>query len=253
MEILHSAQEAAYRRLHKQGLSSWNASANLPDVEPGVERFLLDVLEQSWIPKTGTALELGCGTGPLSRWLSDREWQVTGIDTSPTAIAMAQEQSEGSSIHFIEGDVTQLSCIDDQSIDLSLDGQCLHCLVSETDRIRFLQENARVVREGGCLVLMTMARPVLGKLFRQKYGLLKNNRVYHPAPDDCNPVDTVIIEGKRWFPTRYLEHWQTLLKQLKEFGFEPRLIRLSRCHPEDPLSYLSCAAIRCSGAASARS
>jgi len=44
--------------------------------------------------------------------------------------------------------------------------------------------------------------------------------------------------------TRHLDHWSTVLKVLRRSGFRPMLYRVNECRPEDPLSYLSAAAIR---------
>lgn len=40
----------------------------------------------------GRALDLGCGAGRSAAWLADRGWQVTGVDFSGTAIALARER-----------------------------------------------------------------------------------------------------------------------------------------------------------------
>jgi SAM-dependent methyltransferase len=40
----------------------------------------------------GRALDLGCGAGRSAIWLSDRDWQVTGVDFSDVALGLARKQ-----------------------------------------------------------------------------------------------------------------------------------------------------------------
>ena len=59
-----------------------------------------DLHERSWLerfaarlPKGGKVLDLGCGMGePIARWLLGRGFQVTGIDSSPSLIALCRER-----------------------------------------------------------------------------------------------------------------------------------------------------------------
>ncbi len=237
----NDAHEDQYRLIRERGLGSWNALRGLPDIEPAVERFLTDALEQSWVPASGAALELGCGTGPLSRWLHARGWEVT----SATAIELARSQSRGLPIRYLQESATRLSSIADVAMDLVLDGQCLHCITDDGEREAYFREAARVLRPGGCLLLLSMARPVLAARFRALHGPLRQGRVYRESASRDDAAGSIRIDGRNWVPVRCLEHWRLLLQRLKGAGLEPRLIRLNNCHPEDPLSYLACAACRC--------
>lgn len=52
---------------------------------PWIERFILP------LRRGGAILDLGCGGGePIGRYLVDRGFQITGIDTSSTMIALAR-------------------------------------------------------------------------------------------------------------------------------------------------------------------
>ena len=67
-----------------------------------LDRFL------SLLPPTGHVLDLGCGMGePLARYLIERGVRVTGVDTSPTLIAMCRARfPEG---EWIVGDMRQVA------------------------------------------------------------------------------------------------------------------------------------------------
>jgi 2-polyprenyl-3-methyl-5-hydroxy-6-metoxy-1,4-benzoquinol methylase len=93
MKISYEAHEKEYRRMESAGIPSWFRRNRPWDIDPHDEHFLADVLAQPWAPKTGVVIELGCGTGPLTRWLANKGCQATGIDISPTAIRMAQQRS----------------------------------------------------------------------------------------------------------------------------------------------------------------
>jgi SAM-dependent methyltransferase len=56
------------------------------------------LLEQSWldrflvhVPSGGTVLDIGCGTGdPIARYVLTQGYQVAGVDSSPSMIAMCR-------------------------------------------------------------------------------------------------------------------------------------------------------------------
>src|SRR5438094_430072 len=68
----------------------------------------------------GDLLEIGCGRGEFAIWLatSHPRVRVTGMDFSPTAIAIAQKSasSAGQHVQFLVGDAQSLS-LPDNSFD----------------------------------------------------------------------------------------------------------------------------------------
>jgi SAM-dependent methyltransferase len=57
------------------------------------------------------ALDMACGTGTLALILADDGWEVAGLDSSTSMLAIARERAEGfapSQIQFIEGDMRDL-------------------------------------------------------------------------------------------------------------------------------------------------
>src|SRR4051794_17975661 len=46
----------------------------------------------SRVPKTGSVLDIACGTGRFTAVLLNRGYQVTGVDVSPEMLAVARRQ-----------------------------------------------------------------------------------------------------------------------------------------------------------------
>lgn len=99
------------------------------------------------------ALELGCGTGYVSSWLTRAGARVTGIDVSDEQLATARRLREQ---HELDIDFVQASGealpFEDASFDLAISeyGVCLWC-----DPYLWVPEAARVLRPGGELIFLT--------------------------------------------------------------------------------------------------
>jgi 2-polyprenyl-3-methyl-5-hydroxy-6-metoxy-1,4-benzoquinol methylase len=72
-------------------------------------------------------LELGCGDGVNAVFMASRGCQVTAVDISPTALAMAREKQRkaGVDIQFVEGDVFALD-LARESFDFVFDRGMFH-------------------------------------------------------------------------------------------------------------------------------
>jgi ubiquinone/menaquinone biosynthesis C-methylase UbiE len=113
-------------------------------------------LELVELPRTAAVLDLGCGTGVVTRAIAARDGfagTVTGVDQSPEFIAAAErlaaEDSLGDSVAFAVGDA--------HALDLptaSFDAAVAHTLISHVrDPLEVLAEAARVIRPGGCVAV----------------------------------------------------------------------------------------------------
>ncbi len=98
------------------------------------------------------AIELGCGTGYISGWMTRRGARVTAIDVSAeqlkTARRLANEQ--GADIRFIQGDAEKTG-LPDASFDFAISeyGAAIWCVPS-----LWLREAWRLLRPGGALVFL---------------------------------------------------------------------------------------------------
>jgi SAM-dependent methyltransferase len=75
-----------WEAMYRQGTPPWDAGA--PHSE------LLRVLDEYPLPKCGTVLEIGCGTGADAICFAKRRFEVTAVDCSPIALERARLRAE---------------------------------------------------------------------------------------------------------------------------------------------------------------
>jgi tRNA (uracil-5-)-methyltransferase TRM9 len=129
-------------------------SATRHHVQPGVQRVL------GMLRGDESILDLGCGNGELSRELAKQSHRgpYLGLDFSLPLLRDADSQPEGSSIRFMEVDLTQLSLYAEQ---LSLAGgwslitafAALHHIPSEEMRLNILHTVHGMLAAGGKFIL----------------------------------------------------------------------------------------------------
>lgn len=142
----------------------WNADA--PNWVEGSRR-LWSRETPAWgnwsVPETGQpllppdmsgldAIELGCGTGYVSRWMERRGARVTAIDISARQLdtARARAAEHGSGITFIEGNA-EATGLPDAAFDFAISeyGAAIWCPPGS-----WLREAWRLLRPGGRLVFL---------------------------------------------------------------------------------------------------
>ena len=94
-------------------IPDWDATYRLgtPPWESGLPSGeLIRVLDEGRIPP-GTALELGCGTGADAICLAQHGFEVTAVDSSPTALERARVRArrEDALVHFVLDDVFEFA------------------------------------------------------------------------------------------------------------------------------------------------
>ncbi len=121
-------------------------------VLPQQRAMLESYLSEAAFPKGARVLEIGCGTGPVSRTLAG--WngvgQVVGVDPSPVWIAKARELAAGKpNLSFQEADGKDLPFE-----DASFDAVVMHTLLTHVPGPEgVLDEASRVLPSGGILAI----------------------------------------------------------------------------------------------------
>jgi 2-polyprenyl-3-methyl-5-hydroxy-6-metoxy-1,4-benzoquinol methylase len=245
----YESHEDEYRRMAVTGAKSWFQRNRPWDIDPHDEHFLEDVFVQPWAPKNGNAIELGCGTGPLTRWLAKSGFKTTGVDVSKTAVRMAREQSKTFTIDYRVADICTKNVRSFGKFDLCMDGRFFHGITNLKDRSAVLENVSHLLKPNGIFILMSMCAPIERGSLAQQYPDQKilQNVIYYPLKKANAFSGARTINGQQYLPTRFLGHWKYLLSELQKAGLRPLLVRFNHCLPQEPVSSLNVAAVKTRG------
>lgn len=131
-------------------------------VNPSARARNIKVIEQLFsqieLSNVKKLLEVGCGIGVLSSYLSEKyKWEVTGIDLDPEQIKKAKnDYRENKYLKFLEADATKLP-FGESKFDLVISSDALHHVVVNWDKA--LNGISRVLRPNGFYVLNDLTFP----------------------------------------------------------------------------------------------
>lgn len=103
------------------------------------------------LKKGDTVLDLACGQGVYSRYLSQRKMRVTGLDTSEEMIRFARSRSD-SSIRFEQGDAQDPQALQGKTFDAVV---CLLALQNIESLSPVMHNVKRWLKPGGRFVMVT--------------------------------------------------------------------------------------------------
>lgn len=132
----------------------WSASYDRPAFQAATYRPIHDaMLRRIGGDSPSRVLDLGCGTGQLTRRLTDEypDADVIGLDYSSGMLANAHDRAPHA--HLIHGDAGQLP-LADSSIDVVCCSESFHWY---PDQRRAAEDVARVLRPGGRFLLASIA------------------------------------------------------------------------------------------------
>ena len=139
--------ESGYDRMAEQYLATKDPE------DPLALRALADLA--SHLPKEAAVLDLGCGAGvPVTRWLADRGFAVTGVDVSAKQLELARTYVPDGT--FIKADMTEVD-FGPESFDAVV---AFHSVihVPRTEHPALLESIHRWLEPGGALLAtMTVA------------------------------------------------------------------------------------------------
>jgi ubiquinone/menaquinone biosynthesis C-methylase UbiE len=165
--------------------------------------------------------DVGGGPGTYALWLARAGYEVHLIDAVPHHVDQAREASREQAAQPLAstgvGDARNLA-FDDQSADGVLLMGPLYHLIEQRDRIRALQEAARVVKPGGLIFAVGISRfaSMLDGLF---HGMLDDPAFFQIARQDLatgqhrNPTD-----HPDYFTTAFLHHPEELTAEIEAAG-----------------------------------
>lgn len=115
--------------------------------------------DQKYIVEDRTILDLGCGTGRNSNYLSERGNSVIGIEISKTAIRIAEARAKAQNlaVDYRLGDIGETYKIENNSIDIILDVTSSNSL-NEKGREVYLNECQRALKQGGYMFVRALCK-----------------------------------------------------------------------------------------------
>lgn len=119
-------------------------------------------------------LDLGCGTGNHAIHLSDKSFNVTGIDKSSVNIQIAKQKSK--KVNFIVGDITNYKSNIQYDICLSMFSTI--CYLSNIEFKQMLKNIFKLLKPGGIFIFdYWNGNAVLTEKPSQKIKIIKKNNI----------------------------------------------------------------------------
>jgi ubiquinone/menaquinone biosynthesis C-methylase UbiE len=132
-----ASRHTRFRIFYRIGFTPWEGHP----IGQGLRDLVEGTSDAPGLP-TGSALDVGCGTGDCAVYLAQHGWQVTAVDyvAKPLEKARAKAGAADVSVNFVRADVTQLSQARiGTGFQLIVDNACIHNM-SGADRDAYVRE-----------------------------------------------------------------------------------------------------------------
>ncbi|HWF29181.1 MAG TPA: class I SAM-dependent methyltransferase [Mycobacterium sp.] len=149
-----ASKHTLFRIFYRVGFTPWDGHA--------IAQSLRDLVEGTGDNRalpTGSALDVGCGTGDCSIYLARHGWKVTAVDFVVKALdeARAKAGTADVSVDFVRADVTHLSHAGiGAGFQLIVDNGCIHNM-SDGDRDAYVREVSAVGAPDARLLIVAFA------------------------------------------------------------------------------------------------
>jgi len=188
--------------------------------------LVLPILESQvfpHIPPEADILDLCCGTGQLARLLTDRDYQVTGLDGSNEMLRYARENAPDT--EFIHADARSFQLPGKYNAVISIFDSLNH--IMESEELSCVFHNAYSALRSGGLFLFDMN---MEAGYRSSW-----NDSYNIVEDDH-----VCIVSPSYFPEERVAHFNATIFYLENGWHRSDFTLSQRCYSrEDILSALS--------------
>lgn len=126
-------------------------------------------LPENFSPKN--ILELGCGTGTLTKLLHDdyKEAKITAVDAASEMLKTTKERLPNANLELVESTFEKLD-LKENSYDLIISSLAIHHLVDE-DKQKLFNSIYRWLKPGGLFVLADVIRAVSDKIYEEDWNL----------------------------------------------------------------------------------
>jgi SAM-dependent methyltransferase len=139
----------------------WDPESFFLSGEEDYQRFVAPIFVlRHWEPFGKTMLELGCGAGRMTRSFAQRFSRVIAFDISPEMLRRAQVLSpESANIIWTLGNGTELSSIDDRTVDFVFSYIVLQHMPAPEFAFRYIREMLRVLKPNGIFLFQFNSSP----------------------------------------------------------------------------------------------
>lgn len=134
-----------------QEKTDWDKRYNDNDMpwDTGMAEMALINLISQWPNSIKRVLEIGCGTGTNAVWLAKQGLEVTAMDISAKALALAEKRCADHKVQCRLLKADFLTCTPAGQFDLLFDRGCFHCTAGEEAQKDFVQRAATHLKPGG--------------------------------------------------------------------------------------------------------
>lgn len=145
--------DAFYRWTGRDALSSPVANRDDAAYFLSGQRDVRRITERFALPLGGTALEIGCGDGRITRTLATMFTRVYALDVAPAVNACRVNLADYPHIQFLLGGARRLDLLPDRSIDVILSANMLQHVPARDEITWYISEAARLLSLTGVAVL----------------------------------------------------------------------------------------------------
>lgn len=157
------AQENAYYWVNTEK-TDWKKEEYYKSGDKDITQYVLPFFKKKNIPKEEysqfSTLDIGCGTGRLTRSLGKICKHVTGIDVSTEMVAKAKEDNiDMPNLEFIAGKGTDLSAIRNESIDFCFSFIVFQHIPSKKIIRSYIKDLYRTLKPGSWIKIQVRGKP----------------------------------------------------------------------------------------------
>ena len=143
------------------------------------------------VPRSGRALDFGCGLGRLTQALAERFDHVDGVDISATMIENASQRNRhGARVAYHVNATDRLSMIPDGTMDLVYSRITLQHIPRQAMK-RYIAEFARVLSPGGVAMFQVLTRA-------RSWSVRLRHRVRDALPRMYRWARDLVTRRARW-------------------------------------------------------
>lgn len=164
------------------------------DYTPVTDENLDKILE--YLPENSgnIAVDLGSGTGHLTRELQSRGFSVTGLDLSYDAVKLARNQSDPMDIHYEVADFETDFSPKFGPADL-VTARLVYAFIE--NRQRFLRNVRNLLKADGRFVLVNPLKSTVPE--HKKHITLETEHIANELADGFEPLDYYIDDSSEYF------------------------------------------------------